>query len=191
MKTEKFYVAGVRHYEDNILSLGCENEEYNLSNRDLIDSFMEGEKIFEYDFFPKEVDLIPEPENKYDDNAVRVEVDGVLVGYIKMGSCSRVKNLMASPDFRGVRVESMGMGKYKSIWEDDDGKLHVEKGEKSPWVHIEILTESEAERQELMRKKQKQLEAERKKAEAEKQKAKKMGFMYFILGIILYVLSLL
>ena len=44
LKTEKFYVAGVTHYEDNILSLGCENEDYNLSNRDLIDGFMEGER---------------------------------------------------------------------------------------------------------------------------------------------------
>ena len=37
MKSESFILAGVRHYEDNIMTLLCENPDYRLSKRDLLD----------------------------------------------------------------------------------------------------------------------------------------------------------
>ena len=195
MKAEKFKVAGVTYYEDNILSIGEENEDYYLSNRELKELYSHGEKVRKYEFFPYKVELIPEPDNEYDSNAVRVEVDGEMVGHIKRGSCSRVKNLLASPDFCGVRVESMGIGPYKFIFEDDGGKMSVEKDESLPWVHIEILTESEEERHETERKKREEAAALIKEKNAKKRKEQKAkerrGTTYFIIGIVTFVLSIL
>lgn len=153
MKEYKFKVAGVTFYKDNFLELADENDDYLfLSNRELIDIYDIGDKIYQYEFNPKHVELIPEPENQYDKNAVRVEVDGLQVGHIKKGSCSQVKNLLASPDFLRVEVDSMGLGGYKRICEeyeedeydwysekDPKRKVYVEKGEfESCWVHILI-----------------------------------------------------
>lgn len=153
MKMMKFKVAGVSYYKDNILELADENDDYLLlSNRELIESYDVGDKIYQYEFNPKHVELIPDPENEYDKNAVRVEIDGLQVGHIKKGSCSQVKNLLASPDFLRVEVDSMGLGGYKRIceeyeedeydWYSEKGpkrKVYVEKGEyESCWVHILI-----------------------------------------------------
>jgi hypothetical protein len=139
VRSEKFKVAGVTHYLQNIESLADENDDYYLSNRELMEAYSDGDRIYQYEFSPYLVELIPEPENEFDSNAVRVDIDGLTVGYIKKGSCTHVKNLLAAPDFHSVTVDSMGLGKYKEIYEDEDGELHVEKGELSGcWVHIRV-----------------------------------------------------
>lgn len=143
MNVKKFKVAGVTHYEANIKQLVVENDDYRLPNSELKEICYGGEIIRQYECSARTVNLIPEPENVYDKNAVRVEIDGLQVGYIKKGSCSQVKNLLNSPDFAGVRIADIGIGKYKRIWEDDNGKLHVDSGKyDSCWAHIEILTHS-------------------------------------------------
>ena len=144
MRAKKFKVAGVSHYEANIKQLVDENDDYSRPNSELKEDYYDGEIIRQYDCAAETVSLIPEPDNPHDKNAVRVEIDGLQVGYIKKGSCSQVKNLLNSPDFAGVRIADMGIGKYKRIREDDNGKPHVESGKyDSCWVHIEILTHSQ------------------------------------------------
>ena len=64
VKTYK--VAGVTHYEQNVMSFAQENPEYNLSKKQLIDNiFMlyDTEKIWKYDFSTPKIELIPEPDN--------------------------------------------------------------------------------------------------------------------------------
>lgn len=70
--TETFKVAGVTYYEDNIRQLGTENDEYDYSNRELKDFFDDGDRINEYEFDLNmlDVELIPEPDNAFDPNAV-------------------------------------------------------------------------------------------------------------------------
>lgn len=125
-KKEKFQVAGVSHYSDDIMEkIAYENDDYSLSARELADIYDVGDRIFEYSFDDCNASLVPEPTNEHDPNAVRVEVNGILIGYIKRGSCSHVKNLLNSPDFDHVKVE-IGGGKYKRLYEDED-KIKVEK----------------------------------------------------------------
>lgn len=69
----------------------------------------------------------------------RVEIDGLTVGHIKKGSCSRIKNLMASSDYFCVEIKSMGVGRYKELYEDEDGNLRVERGRyPNCWVHLTV-----------------------------------------------------
>lgn len=140
MKTENFKVAGVTQYTKAFLTLGEKSDDYDLSNAEIKQEYGDGDRIFQYEFFPAKVELIPEPENEYDPNAVMVVVDGEKIGYIKKGNCTHVKNLLAQGDAR-VSVE-IGGGKYKDVLEDDD-RLTVERDEMPFWARVSITTGQE------------------------------------------------
>jgi len=138
-KKEKFQVAGVSHYSDSIMKdIAYENDDYLLSVKELSETYDVGDRVFEYSFDDCNASLVPEPTNEHDPNAVRVEVKGILIGYVKRGSCSHVKNLLKSPDFDHVKVE-IGGGKYKRLYEDDD-KLKVEKDSCELFADLYIYT---------------------------------------------------
>lgn len=104
---------------------------------------MYDEKIFQYDFLVSKVELIPEPENEYDSNAVKVVVDDVHIGYIKKGSCSRVKNLLSSGRVTDIDCSIFG-GKYKVVWDRDEGYV-LEEDEYRFGATVEITYKSETE----------------------------------------------
>ena len=136
MKEETFKIAGTQHYLDNIKKLMHENADYLMDAHDIKDVFEEGDRIYQYTYDLKElnISLVPEPANKYDPNAVMVIINGIVVGYIKKGSCSHVKNLMKDANYK-VFITDMGLGKFKVIW---DGK--VETNEVKPFIKIAIQT---------------------------------------------------
>ena len=138
-KKEKFQVAGVSHYADDIMrKISYENDDYSLSAKELSEIYDVGDRVFEYSFDDCNASLIPEPTNEHDPNAIRVEVKGILIGYIKRGSCSHVKNLLKSPDFDHIKVE-IGGGNYKRLYEDDD-KLKIEKDSCGLFADLYIYT---------------------------------------------------
>ena len=120
-----YHVAGTSFRESAILSLSTENPDYEMSKRDLIDSGMTDEKIWEYEFDPSDVKLVPEPDNPHDPNAVKVVVDGEHIGYIKKGSCKHILNLIAKDLILHIDCE-MGGGKYKIVVEDYDDEKDKE-----------------------------------------------------------------
>ena len=125
-RTETFHVAGTSYREDAILSLAEENDDYNLSKKELIDDGMEDERIYKYYFPTMHSELVPEPDNPHDPNAIKVLVNGVHIGYVKAGSCSHVKNLLASGKVSSYGVDIEG-GPFKRVYEDDDGDYQIEK----------------------------------------------------------------
>ena len=142
-KREKIKITGVKHYADNIKSLMFENDEYSWSNKDLLDAYIEGDDIPEYISTATHVELIPEPDNQYDSNAIRVEIEGVKVGYVKSGSCSHVKNLLKSPNFKYVMIDKLIYGNIKHIYSDENDKDYIEVREyDSPVVHLMIVSEA-------------------------------------------------
>lgn len=117
MKTETFKLAGVRHYEDKIMSLLRVNGAFDFSDQELKDLYAD-EKVPE--FVPKtdlQVFLEEEPTNQYDSNAVKVLINGVHVGYIKAGSCTHAKNVMAA-GIKKIFVKEIAIGRYKYVTED-------------------------------------------------------------------------
>lgn len=58
-------------------------------------------------------ELIPEPENLHDPNAIKVLIDGYHVGYIKSGSCAHVRQLID-----GGLIHHLSATIYRG--EDDD-----------------------------------------------------------------------
>lgn len=114
-----YRVTGLEHHRDNILSLALENDDYTKTKRELIDELMTEERIWKYNFYPVKVDLVPEPENPYDPNAIKVIVDSVHVGYIKKGSCKHLLKVIAEGRLGDIDC-TIGGGPYKYIYEDYD-----------------------------------------------------------------------
>lgn len=137
-----FNITGTSRYEKEIKSLLCEDCDYKESNAYLVDNYDEGASIWKYlTFRSDDVDLIEEPDNPYDPGAIRVQVNGVSVGYVKQGATSRVRNLMKTD---GVKLfASISGGPYKSIYEDDNGDLRVEKNEIAQTFQITITVPGE------------------------------------------------
>lgn len=142
-----YRVAGVTHYEENILSLGEENPDYDSSKSELVDCGLIRERVYKYIFHPQSVELQPEPDNPNDPNAVKVIVDGEHVGYIKAGSCAHIKKVLARDGIARIKCE-IGGGPYKRVDEDYDDETEketytLEKDSSPLFVHLKI-TEKEA-----------------------------------------------
>lgn len=119
VKTERHNIAGTSYRQKEIESLGEENYLYSLGKKELIDDFMTDQKIYKYDFFPVSVELVDEPDNPHDPNAIKVIIDGIHVGYIKKGSCSHIKKLVKNDLISSISAEIHG-GRYKYISSDYD-----------------------------------------------------------------------
>lgn len=145
-KIKKYKVAGVTHYEGNILNLAYENPDYDMNKRDLIDAGMTDEKVWKYEFNPSEVELVPEPDNPNDPNAIKVLVDGEHVGYIKSGSCAHIRKILKNNGIQNIDC-IIGGGPYKLLYEDYDYEKDkdvyvLEKGDVNLFVHLEITEDN-------------------------------------------------
>jgi hypothetical protein len=124
-KTEHHNVGGTSFRREALLALGVKNEDYTKTKRDLIEEGLVGERIYQTDFFCTKVELVPEPDNPEDPNAIKVLADGRHIGYIKKGSCARVHKLLKAGTIEAMRCEIKG-GRYKVLLEevDEDGDPH-------------------------------------------------------------------
>lgn len=141
-KSENHHVTGTSYRQKEIESLGEENPVYGYSKKEFIEDGYEDEKVYYYDFNPQKVELIEEPDNEFDPNAIKVVIDNVFVGYIKKGSCTHVKNLLKSGKIVKVDAEIYG-GEYKQIYseydEDKNEDVYEVNADKSDYfVTIEI-----------------------------------------------------
>lgn len=121
----EYKVAGISFQEDVIIKqLAEENDDYQMTKKEFIEEDLEDERVYKYDFPYSTAELVPEPDNEYDPNAVAVKVDGVRIGYVPKGKAKAVKKLIADPLYMETRVEING-GPYKllkSEWDDDKDK---------------------------------------------------------------------
>ena len=118
-KTERHKIAGTSFKQNDIESLGEENECYSWTKKELVELHMDEENIYRLNFPDGPVEIIPEPENKYAKSAMKVLVNGVHIGYIKKGSCTHVKKLIDENRIIGIYADISG-GKYKRVYVDYD-----------------------------------------------------------------------
>lgn len=118
-KKEHHRVAGISFHTDELLSLAMKNYEYEYTKKEMLEYDMINEPVFEYSFPVLTVDLLEEPDNEYDPNAIKVVVDGVHIGYIKKGSCSHIKKLLREDRIEEIHA-FIGGGKRKCLVEKED-----------------------------------------------------------------------
>lgn len=117
--TQGHKVAGCDYRQAEIKSLGKINPDYSLKKNELIKKKMLDIKVYEYIFPKYSAELVPEPTNEHDPNAIKVIIDGVHVGYIKKGSCTRIHNLINSGGIKGIEAILYG-GNYKEVLDCGD-----------------------------------------------------------------------
>lgn len=129
--TERFKIAGVSYRQKEIESIGEPNPDYDLSKSELLEQYSDGDKIYRLDFFPK-IELVKEPTNKYDNNAIRIMANGVHIGYVPRDKTKRINELIDANKiiFIGADIEG---GKYKMI----DGNS-IEKDEFIYYGQLEV-----------------------------------------------------
>lgn len=147
---ERHKVAGTSYHLDAIMALAQENPDYDLTKREIIDDGLTDERIYQYTFADGPVELVDDPDNEHDPNAIKVLVAGQHIGYIKRGSTGRIHNLQRAGRVLGVTAEIYG-GKYKVVLcdDDDDGAEHYEliRDESLYGAAIEILVRPEQEQE--------------------------------------------
>ena len=118
IRTEKHKVAGISFRTDAVIQLARENPDFNLTKKQLVSRRMYDTPVYKYTFPEPLVTLELEPDNPADPNAVKVSFNGLHIGYIKAGSCSRVRRQMLENKIICVTGELHG-GPSKILETDD------------------------------------------------------------------------
>lgn len=130
-----FLGAGMYFKMDNFNHFGTPNPLYDYSRKELIESDIVGERVYEYSYNIGKITFEDEPTNEADPNAIKILSDGIHIGYIKKGSTSRLRNIMKK---NVLAIEATaGGGNYKEVYEDGDS-YSLEKGDSKYWLRIVI-----------------------------------------------------
>lgn len=117
-------VVGESYYKSEIADLGTIAQNYYWPQERLYEKFVEGDRVYKYNFAEQDAQLVPEPENPHDPNAIRVVVDGKTVGHIARDNTARISDIIR----RGLTVKAnITGGPHKEISETEDGMLLSEK----------------------------------------------------------------
>lgn len=119
-----YYVAGTSYREANLERMLSRNPDFDASKSYILDHYGEDDYIYRYHrYYTSDIKFTPEPTNPHDPNAIRIDVDGNFVGYVKRGSTGRIRNLLNTPGV-SVRAEVYG-GPYRYVYVDDDGNTNA------------------------------------------------------------------
>lgn len=125
-KKYAFKVAGISRRQKDITSkLLPENSDYMLSKSELVEIGAIDERIYKYSPIELDAELVPEPDNPRDPNAIKVLVDGVQLGYVPADKTGKVKGLLEKEQIRAISSAFYG-GPYKIIHEDFDTEREKE-----------------------------------------------------------------
>lgn len=138
--SKNYNVTGVAHYEDSLLKLAALNPAFSLTKKELIASKLYDVDIYQYNFSSHKTELIPEPSNAYDPNAIKVVIDGQHIGYIKAGSCKHILKAINENRIEKITSQISG-GLYRTLVCHDDAytDFTIEKGKKAYSVKIAIV----------------------------------------------------
>jgi cell division protein FtsB len=116
----RYPVKGVFKHEDDIFhKLMAYNSFYDYTEAELIEYGETDSPV--YKWVPKDLpaELVPEPSNPYDPNAIRVEIGGIAIGYIPKENCIGLLSAMSHNKIENVAYTTEG-GAYKLVEEEYD-----------------------------------------------------------------------
>lgn len=120
MPNANFIVRGEYYHSKDIESIGIKNPEYSLKKDDFIEKHRVGEKVLKYTFNITSVELVPEPDNPYDRDAIKVVMNGAHVGYVRKENTDGARKYIGSRDVVSISG-TIKDGPYKIIVTDNDG----------------------------------------------------------------------
>lgn len=139
---ETHKVAGASYRQEAFLKLAIPNANYSKTKRELQQAGLTDKWVYEYGFSPAQVQLVPEPENPHDRNAIKVVVDGEHLGYIKAGSCAHVHKLLREGRIQRITCK-IGGGRSKMLCQDEEGRFYFEQDDIPFYARLSITTKPE------------------------------------------------
>lgn len=109
-----YHGAGMSHYMDALMELATEEGDYTCTKKEMRDFLIINRRVYQYHFRAEKIDLVPEPQNIHDLNAVKLILDGHHVGYIRAEETPGLVELFDSDQVKRVQVVIEG-GKYKIL----------------------------------------------------------------------------
>lgn len=106
----KIEVVGESFMKNQIASVMSGNGLYNASDNIFIDKVEETKKIYKFKYRETTAQLVPEPDNPHDSNAIKVVIDNVHVGYIPASRCLELKNILGKIKYVNAHLHG---GDYK------------------------------------------------------------------------------
>lgn len=146
--TERLLITGVAEAADELRELAISNEEYDLTQKELIDRGLVGERIFEYLYSASSIVLSDslDPEKPNDYAPVSVIADGQTIGRIRPANTAHVRSLLAENRIEGMTLEIKG-GAYRIVLQDGEDSFTTEDGTVTPFAAL-TLTIQDASAQE-------------------------------------------
>ena len=137
---KEYKVAGITYHIDDIMeSLASENDDFLLSRSELRQEYDDGDRVEQFTFDIQHAELVEEPDSPHDPNAIRIDADGVTIGYVSKNDQKEVLAKMHSEDYLGIEITELHNGLYWDISETEDGKLEINKDEyPTPFARFEF-----------------------------------------------------
>lgn len=125
---ESYYVVGMSYHIPEFIPAAKSNPDYSLSDQKILDKGLENKRIMQYIFPFKHINLVEEPDNPHDPNAVKVLADGLMIGYIKKDECAHVKNMIRTGTIERVELEVFLYGNYKGVFGNEEAGYYPDSG---------------------------------------------------------------
>lgn len=115
-------IVGLEHRKANVMKLAKENPLYKLDKAAILKQGLTNTCIHKYIFTDGPTELVQEPDNPHDPNAIKVVVAGQHIGYIKAGSCAHLNKVINEGRIEKILCRIYG-GPYKGAFQDYDETL--------------------------------------------------------------------
>lgn len=109
-----FGVRGTQYYQDGFAKLQLANPLWNSTSELIMKCHRTMDKIPEFYYTDCPVKLVAEPKNEHDPNAIKVLINGKMIGYVPSELCLDLKQIMHDNPHYGLSSYIHG-GKYKII----------------------------------------------------------------------------
>ena len=130
---ETFEIPGAFYHRTSIAKVANPNPDWKKTCKSLIKAGKANRKIYRFDRTTKTAELVEEPNNPHDKNAVMVIVDGEKIGYIGADENLHVKSILKSKTIKSISATITG-GEYKTIISESD----MIKNQSGPFVTVKI-----------------------------------------------------
>ncbi len=130
---ETFEIPGAFYHRTSIAKVANPNPDWRKTCKSLIKAGKANQKIYRFERTTKTAELVEEPNNPHDKNAVMVIVDGEKIGYIGADANLHVKSILKSKTVKSISATITG-GEYKTIISESD----MIKDKTGPYVTVKI-----------------------------------------------------
>ena len=119
---KRHQIVGLDYRKANVMKLAKENPIYKLDKAAILKQGLTNTDIHKYIFADGPTELVQEPDNPHDPNAIKVVVSGQHIGYIKAGSCAHLNKVINEGRVEKILCRIYG-GPYKGAFQDYDETL--------------------------------------------------------------------